>query len=245
MSDAVPRLRMFAGPNGSGKTTVKNGLGKASDWFGIYINPDDIETRLRETGTLPLNEVGLTATDLEVRSHFASSALLKQHALDRIAGQINCHQNSVTFADIEINSYLASALADFLRHKALQGSRTFSFETVMSSRDKVDLLRIAQAQDYRTYLYYIATEDPEINIQRVKNRVAEGGHDVPEEKIRSRYDRSLKLLPEAIKRTSRAFLFDSSGEEPVYFAEVTDGQKIDFKCDEIPNWFKPIWEQFL
>lgn len=43
MSSAPPRLRMFAGPNGSGKTTVKNGLHRSPSWFGIYINPDDLE----------------------------------------------------------------------------------------------------------------------------------------------------------------------------------------------------------
>ena len=54
MSDAIPRLRMFAGPNGSGKTTVKNTLGKPESWFGMYINPDDLEASIRHTGLLPL-----------------------------------------------------------------------------------------------------------------------------------------------------------------------------------------------
>jgi len=244
MTDAIPRLRMFAGPNGSGKTTVKNGLERGSDWFGIYLNPDELESDIRKTGKLPLDQFDLTATDAEVKSHFASSSLLKNHDLAAAANQIRCDGNIVDFAGFEINSYHASVLADFVRRKALQESRTFSFETVMSSRDKVDLLNDAQLANYRTYLYYIATEDPEINIQRVRNRVAEGGHDVPEEKIRSRYDRSLKLLPEALERTNRAFLFDTSGEEPTYFAEVTDGKTMDLKCDEIPNWFRPIWERF-
>lgn len=43
MSSDPPRLRMFAGPNGSGKTTVKNGLQRQPQWFGIYINPDELE----------------------------------------------------------------------------------------------------------------------------------------------------------------------------------------------------------
>lgn len=71
---------------------------------------------------------------------------------------------------------------------------TFTFETVMSSRDKVDLLCKAQQLGYRTYLYYVATEDPIINISRVKARVRRGGHWVPEDKIVSRYSASLDLL---------------------------------------------------
>jgi predicted ABC-type ATPase len=114
----------------------------------------------------------------------------------------------------------------------------------MSSRDKVDLLQEAQARGFRTYRYYIATEDPAINIQRVKNRVAEGGHDVPEDKIVARYHRSLGLLLEAIRHTNRAFFFDTSEAQAWYFAEATDGTTIELKSDEMPNWFQPIWEQF-
>jgi predicted ABC-type ATPase len=50
MTRPVPRLRMFAGPNGSGKTTVKMHLKKPQPWFGVYINPDDLEATVRRTG---------------------------------------------------------------------------------------------------------------------------------------------------------------------------------------------------
>ena len=43
MNGLIPRLRMFAGPNGSGKTTIKNGISRPPDWFGIYVNPDELE----------------------------------------------------------------------------------------------------------------------------------------------------------------------------------------------------------
>jgi predicted kinase len=52
MSTPTPRLRMFAGPNGSGKTTIKNGL--PSVLFGVYVNPDDLEKALRDEGVLHL-----------------------------------------------------------------------------------------------------------------------------------------------------------------------------------------------
>ena len=114
-------------------------------------------------------------------------------------------------------------LADYLRKTAIEAGKSFSFETVMSSQDKVDLLSETRSKGYRTYLYYIATEDPEINVARVSTRVAEGGHDVPSDKVIARYYRSIKLLPEAIRHVNRGFLFDTSGEQPLYFAEVTDG----------------------
>ena len=71
MSRVTPRMRMFAGPNGSGKTTVKNGL--PAGLFGIDINPDDIEKAVREYGVLPLDRFGVTFTTPELRAFFTSS----------------------------------------------------------------------------------------------------------------------------------------------------------------------------
>jgi predicted ABC-type ATPase len=66
-------------------------------------------------------------------------------------------------------------LADAIRRALLAQGSTFTFETVMSSRDKIDFMREAQALGYRTYLYFVATDDPEINISRVQLRVSQGG----------------------------------------------------------------------
>ncbi len=90
----------------------------------------------------------------------------------------------------------------------------------------------------------MATDTPAINVQRVKTRVAAGGHNVPEDKIISRYHRSLALLKNAIRHTDRAYLFDSSEEEAWFFASITDGETIELQSDEIPSWFQPIWDSF-
>jgi predicted ABC-type ATPase len=244
VSDAVPRVRMFAGPNGSGKTTVKNSLQRPPAWFGLYVNPDDLEAVVRKNGFLSLVPFGLETTTEEVRGYFESSGFLQSQNLHQDAASILCRDAGIDFGGLAFNSYYASVLADFLRHKALDAGQSFTFETVMSSRDKVDLLREARARGFRTYLYYIATEDSAINVQRVRNRVADGGHDVPQEKVVARYHRSLALLPEAIRQTNRAYLFDTSEEHAWYFAEVTDGTQIELKDDEMPHWFEPIWDQF-
>ena len=105
---------------------------------------------------------------------------------------------------------------------------------VISSPHKVALLEKAQRVGYRTDLYYIATDDPAINVSRVKARVNLGGHDVPEDKIVSPYARSLDLLMAAVKHTNRAYLFDNSrqGRERMWVAEITDGlQKLMAAAD--------------
>jgi len=107
-------------------------------------------------------------------------------------------------------------------------------------------LEEAQPLGYRAYLYYIATDDPAINVARVKTRVNLGGHDVPEDKITQRYQRSLDLLMSAIKHTKRAYLFDNSreGGEKLWVAEITDGCDLELKCDPMPDWFRQgVWEK--
>lgn len=141
-----------------------------------------------------------------------------------------------------MDSYLASVAADFLRNKLLQTQANFTFETVMSHPGKVELLNRAQEAGYRTYLYYVATDDPEINISRVANRVKLNGHDVPPDRIRERYWRSLDLLMEAIRYSHRAYIFDNSTDNSdnrhTWLAEITDGKRMQFKTEQIPAWFK-------
>ena len=112
----------------------------------------------------------------------------------------------------------------------------------MSHPNKVELLEQAQRAGYRTYLYFIATDDPEINISRVRNRVKLGGHSVPEDRIASRYHRSLDLLMDAIRHSNRAYVFDNSGDskdkEQTWLAEITDGRLLELKSGRIPAWFK-------
>lgn len=243
MSTPTPRLRMFAGPNGSGKTTIKNGL--PSGLFGVYINPDDLEKALRDEGVLRLDPFGVTFTTEELRTWFTSSSFLQSNNLAEAASVLECREGVIDFRGLAMNSYYASVLSDALRRKLLAALISFSFETVMSAPDKIELLREAQKQGFRTYLYYVATEDPAISIARVKNRVAEGGHDVPEDKIVSRYYRSLDLVREAIRHTNRAYFFDTSEAESWYVAEITDGIEIDLKSEEMPNWFKnAVWDKF-
>lgn len=240
MTLALPRVRMFAGPNGSGKTTVQKGLRRSPEWFGSYINPDDLEKAWRESGSIPLQGALATASDPVFRNFFGQSAWLKSRLPDFDPSGLAVRQGALQ-VPCPPNSYVVSVLADLLRRTCVENRESFTFETVMSSRDKVDLLRLCRTAGYRTYLYFVATEDPEINLARVRLRVSQGGHDVPTEKVVSRYSRSISLLADAIGQADRAFLFDTSSEEPWYFAEVTGGQHVDLKGPEIPNWFRPVW----
>ncbi len=233
-----PRLRMFAGPNGSGKSTMKSVL--KPELLGAYVNPDDIEKEMSQTSWLDLRSFNIVCTKVDLLAFYNKSTLLEKADLQDEINYIGFdeHKYCISFHDVGINSYWASVTADFIRYQLLKQHQSFTFETVMSSPDKIELLAKAQALGYKTYLYYVATEDPHINVKRVQHRVTTGGHNVPTEKIISRYYRSLDLLFEAIKYTNRAYLFDNSGENQIWIAEITNGKELSMRSNTKPLWFE-------
>ena len=244
MNTATPRMRMFAGPNGSGKSTIKSVI--EPELLGVYINPDDIEKEIISFDFLDFSSYGVKTTADEVLPYFQQSPFLTASGLADEADELRFSDDKLSFFAVSVNSYFASVAADFIRQKLLETGVTFTFETVMSHPGKVDILKKAQERGFRTYLYYVATEDPEINISRVENRVEAGGHPVPREKIIERYYRSLNLLADAVQYTNRAYIFDNSSHEKVWVAEVTDGDIIEMKTDTMPDWFKTsLWDKFV
>jgi predicted ABC-type ATPase len=109
-----------------------------------------------------------------------------------------------------VRSKQAQAIADVQRDRCLTSRLSFSFESVMSHRSKVDFMIRADDAGYDVTIYFVCTSDPEINVRRVENRVSRGGHDVPHERIVARYWRTLELLPYAALVARRTVLFDNS-----------------------------------
>lgn len=240
---------MLAGPNGSGKSFLVPSLNQEVN-LGVIVNADEIETRLkaqfrhRNLRVLNLHDwkLQLTQADLEAFWDIEDQqALLKpgQHE----ARHLRIEQNVLLFSRAKVDSYLAARIAEFLRHFLLQAQETFTFETVMSHSSKLDFLRNARASGFRTYLYFVATEDPEINVGRVRARVQKKGHDVARDKIISRYSRSLESLFDAVRLVNRAFIFDNSAAAPQLIAEIEEGRKVTFKTDVIPAWVDTYFRQ--
>lgn len=199
-ASAQPRLSVFAGPNGSRNSTILGIL--RPEWIGPYVNADEIEKQLRQSGALDLNSFELMdpveALQRRISGHLAASELLAKHGLLRAAEAVAVTTDRRSHLPQDLaSSYVAAVLANAIRRALLAQGSTFTFETVMSSRDKIAIMRAAQALGYRTYLYFVATDVHEINISRLQLRVSQGGHDVPEGLIRSRHVRSIGLLDDA------------------------------------------------
>jgi replicative DNA helicase len=104
----------------------------------------------------------------------------------------------------------AQQIADSKRNRCIQERRSFTFETVMSHPSKIEVLARAKDAGFQIFFYFIGTDDPETNVERVALRVLTGGHSVPEDKIRKRWLRTMLLLHEAVKASDKSYVFDNS-----------------------------------
>jgi predicted ABC-type ATPase len=95
----------------------------------------------------------------------------------------------------------------------LSKAESFAVETTMAGRNYLQMMLDARNRGFEVVLVYIGTENVEINLSRIRNRVLAGGHDVPEKDVRRRYQRSFNNLPIAITRADHAILFDNSTED--------------------------------
>lgn len=234
----APRLRMFAGPNGSGKSSIVRDV--PPRFTGNFVNADDIEAQIRRDGNFDFSPWNMTPRAEMLLPFFTESAWLQKAGLGPQASRLFLSRNRLYFPDT-VNSYLASVLCDFLRRQMVHERISFTFETVMSASDKVEFLGEARAQGYRTYLYFIATDNPAINVDRVEKRVALGGHPVPKDKIIARYYRALDNLAAAVAASDRAYLWDNSvsGQRARCFAQYdARGGGFTLTADWQPQWFQ-------
>jgi predicted ABC-type ATPase len=120
----------------------------------------------------------------------------------------------------------------------LNNGESFAIETTLAGKNYLQMMLAARNRGFEIVLIYIGTENVEINLSRIANRVLAGGHDVPEQDVRRRYKRSFANLLTAITRSHHAILFDNSAEDGYRLVAVlgTTGNR----------WFepKPSWITF-
>lgn len=114
----------------------------------------------------------------------------------------------------------AAQMAEKTRNILLAAKADFTFETVLSTERNLELLSKAKEAGYYICAVFVLTCDPSINVQRVKSRVAGGGHDVPEEKIVSRYHKSLKNLKRLVRIADETRILDNSGSLPDVICDI-------------------------
>jgi len=148
--------------------------------------------------------------------------------------------------EIGQHSYEAGKLAARIRDELLTERKSFVAETVFSHESKLEFVRRAQSQGFRVILYFIHVNTPELASARVATRVSQGGHDVPPEKVRTRYPRTLALLTQTAGLVDCAFVFDNSrlGKGLTHIMTIRNGE-IEKLSAYVPGWAKKVFSQML
>lgn len=149
----------------------------------------------------------------------------------------------VLAAELAIEPYEAARLADALRQTLVRRGESFIFETVFSDPvgEKIALLEETARRGYTVVLCYIGLSSPDQSAERVAIRVSQGGHDVPDEKLRSRFPRSLANLRAAIRRLPRVLIYDNSDLNVPYRLVVSFDKGItDQLADPVPAWLREM-----
>lgn len=114
---------------------------------------------------------------------------------------------------------------------------SFAVETTLAGKHYLQMMVDARIRGFEVVLVYIGTENVEINLARIRNRVLAGGHDVPESDVRRRYQRSFKSLLIAMERAEHTILFDNSSEEGYQLVAVL-GPSGSQWFGPVPDWAK-------
>jgi predicted ABC-type ATPase len=101
--------------------------------------------------------------------------------------------------------------------------KSVGVETVLSTGKYRRLVAKAKDLGFAVWLIYVVLDTPERNVERVRLRVRKGGHDVPEDKIRTRYARSLAQFPWFLDQADEAWIYDNSGAQPRRVGEKSGG----------------------
>lgn len=119
----------------------------------------------------------------------------------------------------------ASQMAERAREQLLAQGREFIAETVASHPSKVDLVAQAKQAGYYVHVHVLlATEDQVVH--RVRRRVDAGGHDVPEDKIRGRYQRLWPNVAAMVAIADTVEVFDNSSDGPRTVALFISGEQV-------------------
>lgn len=141
----------------------------------------------------------------------------------------------------EVHSYQAMLIVEQLRDNLLHDGRSFCFETVFSHPSKVDFVGKAKALGYQIILVMIHLEPASLNKARIAQRVEEGGHDVPDEKVESRIPRLLRHIKAVIPLCDHVTLLDNSRADNPFVRVLTiRNGLLEEMLDPLPGWAQEL-----
>lgn len=143
-------------------------------------------------------------------------------------------------------AYEAARIADGRREACLRSASSFVTETVFSHPSKLRMLHEAREAGFRIVAFHLQLGSPDLAVARVLARIDEGGHPVPEKKIRERYARNQNLIHDAILMADRGAVYDASplNQAPRLLAKTSLGLA-DWLAQDLPAWFESLYADLL
>jgi predicted ABC-type ATPase len=143
-------------------------------------------------------------------------------------------------------AYEAAKIAEERRQASLTNKKSFVTESTFSHPSKLQLIDEAKEAGFRVVLYHVNVRSPNLSVARVAERVKEGGHNVPEEKIRARYERNQSLIKQAATKSDRAFIYDNSvlNKPPTLAMSMKNGV-VDRLAESVPAWARELYKDQL
>ncbi len=140
----------------------------------------------------------------------------------------------------------ATNYAEKMRNECIKNKQSLVFETVFSTQGNVEFVKNAIENGFFIRLFFIATKDPAINASRIAFRVSKGGHQVPIEKIISRYKKSVVNCQKIINLVDRSYIYDNSidnASPKLIFRVENIGKKQTLKqYTELNNWTQFVYD---
>jgi predicted ABC-type ATPase len=166
---------------------------------------------------------------------------------DEVARALRQHDPTLSREDANSQAWYQGKL---LLERAIAERLDFFFETTLGGNTIVNLLERALAAGIEVRIWYAGLTSPELHIARVAARVARGGHDIPEEDIRRRYDQSRRNIIRLMPNLTELHVHDNSAEAdpalgvapmPTRLLHVEQGQLVSTAdATDIPEWAKSI-----
>lgn len=143
-------------------------------------------------------------------------------------------------------SYKAAEIAEERRRESLAKGQDFVSESTFSHPSKLALIDEARVAGFRVVMYHVNVRSADLSVSRVARRTEEGGHNVPEDKIRERYVRNQALIKEAVLKADLAFVYDNSAlnKPPERSIDFKAGQVVRI-ADRVPAWARELYAKEL
>ncbi len=124
----------------------------------------------------------------------------------------------------------------------LRSGQDFAIETTLSGSWTTRAIKEALARQFFVRLVYICVDNCEQSIRRVHERVAQGGHNVPDHDVRRRYARSLSNLKQVVNIVDESIVYDNSGPEPRLILEIRSGRIVSMSSG-LTAWAHDLLER--